>query len=35
MINNFTLAVVTKDNVAEYEGLWDKWLGKKKEEPKK
>lgn len=35
VINNFTLAVVTKDNVAEYEGLWDKWLGKKKDEPKK
>lgn len=29
VINNFKLAVVTKDNVAEYEGLWDKWLGKK------
>lgn len=28
VINNFELSVVTKDNVAEYEGLWDKWLGK-------
>ncbi len=30
-INNFELAVVTKDNVKEYEGLWEKWLGKKDE----
>jgi ribose transport system substrate-binding protein len=29
VINTFDLAVVTKDNVAEYEGLWQKWLGKK------
>lgn len=29
VVNNFKLAVVTKDNVAEYEGLWQKWLGKK------
>ncbi|MBS0192397.1 MAG: substrate-binding domain-containing protein [Phycisphaerales bacterium] len=29
VINNFKLAVVTKDNVAEYEGLWNKWLKKK------
>ena len=35
VINNFKLAIVTKDNVAEFEGLWDKWLGKKKDEPKK
>jgi ribose transport system substrate-binding protein len=32
IINTFTLAVVTKDNVAEYEGLWDKWLNKKPDE---
>jgi ribose transport system substrate-binding protein len=29
VINNFPLAVVTKDNVSEYEGLWNKWLKKK------
>ena len=29
-ITNFDLAVVTKDNVKEYEGKWEKWLGKKK-----
>jgi ribose transport system substrate-binding protein len=29
VINNFKLAIVTKDNVAEYEGLWQKWLKKK------
>lgn len=29
VINNFELAVVTKDNVKEYEGLWEKWLRKK------
>lgn len=29
VINNFELSVVTPQNVAEYEGLWDKWLGKK------
>ncbi|HEX8878085.1 MAG TPA: substrate-binding domain-containing protein [Phycisphaerales bacterium] len=29
IINNFPLAVVTKDNVSEYEGLWNKWLKKK------
>lgn len=29
VINNFKLAVVTKENVAEYEGLWQKWLKKK------
>lgn len=31
VINNFDLKVVTKDNVDEYAGLWDKWLGKKKD----
>jgi ribose transport system substrate-binding protein len=30
VINTFTLAKVTKQNVAEYKGLWDKWLGTKK-----
>jgi hypothetical protein len=30
VINTFNLQVVTKDNVKEYEGIWDKWLGKKK-----
>ena len=29
-INNFELSVVTKDNVDEYAGKWDKWLGKGK-----
>lgn len=29
VINNFDLKIVTKDNVAEVEGLWDKWLGNK------
>ncbi|MFO0861755.1 MAG: substrate-binding domain-containing protein [Phycisphaerales bacterium] len=29
VINNFPLSVVTKDNVAQYEGLWNKWLKKK------
>ncbi len=29
VVNNFDLAVVTQGNVAEYEGLWQKWLGKK------
>lgn len=29
VINNFKLSVVNKDNVEEYAGLWDKWLGKK------
>jgi ribose transport system substrate-binding protein len=29
VINNFPLAVVTKDNVADYEGKWNKWLRKK------
>jgi ribose transport system substrate-binding protein len=35
-INHFDLAIVTKDNVKEYEGLWEKWLkGEKKDEAKK
>jgi ribose transport system substrate-binding protein len=29
VINHFDLAIVTKANVEEYAGLWDKWLGKK------
>ncbi|MGH7242011.1 MAG: substrate-binding domain-containing protein [Phycisphaerales bacterium] len=29
VINNFPLSVVTKANVNEYEGLWNKWLKKK------
>ncbi|MCC6428169.1 MAG: substrate-binding domain-containing protein [Phycisphaerales bacterium] len=29
VINTFKLAVVNKDNVKEYEGLWQKWLKKK------
>ncbi|MBX3384784.1 MAG: substrate-binding domain-containing protein [Phycisphaeraceae bacterium] len=28
-INHFDLAIVTRENVEEYAGLWDKWLGKK------
>lgn len=36
VINNFELSIVTKANVDEYAGLWDKWLGKdKSEEPAK
>lgn len=38
VINTFELAVVTKDNVDKYDGLWNKWLGKKdadKKEPAK
>ena len=35
VINNFNLQIVTKENAAQYEGIWDKWLGKKKDEPKK
>lgn len=31
VINNFELSVVTKENVEQYAGLWDKWLGKKTE----
>lgn len=30
VINNFELSIVTKDNVDEYAGLWDRWLGKGK-----
>jgi ribose transport system substrate-binding protein len=33
VINHFELSIVTKDNVKEFEGLWEKWLGKK--QPKK
>ncbi|MDX2146984.1 MAG: substrate-binding domain-containing protein [Planctomycetota bacterium] len=29
VINNFELQVVTKDNVNDYKGLWEKWLGEK------
>ena len=29
VVNNFKLDVVTKENVEEFSGLWDKWLGKK------
>lgn len=29
VINTFELAVVTKENVDKYDGLWNKWLGKK------
>jgi ribose transport system substrate-binding protein len=36
VLNNFELTVVTKANVEEFAGLWDKWLGKgKAEEPAK
>lgn len=35
VINNFDLKIVTTANADEYAGLWDKWLGKKKEEDKK
>jgi ribose transport system substrate-binding protein len=28
VVNTFKLQIVTKDNVGEYEGMWDKWLGK-------
>jgi ribose transport system substrate-binding protein len=28
VLNNFKLAVVTKENVADFEGLWSKWLKK-------
>jgi ribose transport system substrate-binding protein len=30
VINTFKLQIVTKENVAEFEGIWDKWLGKTK-----
>lgn len=29
VINTFELAVVTKENVEKFDGLWNKWLGKK------
>lgn len=29
VINHFDLAIVTKENVETYAGLWEKWLGKK------
>ncbi len=29
VINHFDLAIVTADNVKDYEGLWQKWLGAK------
>lgn len=29
VINTFKLAIVTKANVDEFDGLWNKWLGKK------
>jgi ribose transport system substrate-binding protein len=29
VVNTFELSAVTKDNVAQYEGVWEKWLGKK------
>ena len=35
VINNFELSVVTKENVEKFAGLWDKWLGKKKEDSSK
>lgn len=31
-INTFELKIVTQDNVEEYVGLWDRWLGKKDKE---
>ena len=34
VINTFKLQIVTQKNAAEYEGIWDKWLGKKKAEAK-
>jgi len=33
VVSHFDLAIVTQDNVEEYAGLWDKWLGKKTPEP--
>lgn len=33
VINNFDLSVVTKSNVEDYAGKWDKWLGKGKAAP--
>ena len=35
VINNFPLQIVTKANLSEFEGKWEKWLGKKAAEPKK
>lgn len=29
VINNFELSIVTKENVKDYEGLWERWLRKK------
>jgi ribose transport system substrate-binding protein len=29
VVNNFELSVVTRDNVAQYEGIWERWLRKK------
>ncbi|MFA6044992.1 MAG: hypothetical protein WC718_08415 [Phycisphaerales bacterium] len=29
VIGHFDLSIVTKDNVKDYEGLWEKWLRKK------
>jgi len=34
VINNFKLSKVTKDNVEEFAGLWDKWLRKPAPEKK-
>ncbi len=34
VINTFELAIVTKDNVDKYDGLWNKWLGKKEADKK-
>ena len=34
VINTFELAIVTKDNVDKYDGLWNKWLGKKETDKK-
>jgi ribose transport system substrate-binding protein len=32
VVNTFKLQIVTKENASEFEGIWDKWLGKKKAE---
>ena len=29
VVNTFELSVVTKESVSKYEGIWEKWLGKK------
>lgn len=34
VVNTFKLQIVTKDNATEFEGIWDKWLGKKPAEKK-